>query len=570
MTSINEFLIEISRRLRDVNRRQFKEPFLIKALNSALVALCNKDHAAYTETRDLDLAKGTSQSLPPDLHRLVRVLHNVKLDGSAGLPCTRVDQAVMDSAAPGWRNDPSRGHARHWMQSDSETRRFDIWPQAGDPEPENPGEEPFDIVNNPDAKILGDFPPTATLSGGYTQSFSSNPPNKIEAYTNDQSVIDTINNREGAANAIITPSKHEAQLSSSEPEKNTNIYDIVMPDQVPSNWENNFTTAANFAGGANFGEGPNATLSTSYTLNEVDGHTPVRYGDERLRGNTIRVAQAYGTGASAPKWRLMGVVVDGVLVHQKPVATLKVHADSSFGFSPYVETQDEIDAINNRRGAGTPISGSDAEIYSQFAYNRFNIVMTGAQSIGSPQDEVKICSQVKLGNVNGGFGNVHFDELYDQDGSTELLYGDPRLQDGAVIQVIRRVASGGGYSVVSFNAEDLVTEDSLAEYNVALDFFSSRNDVYQAWLANPTDKLRVVATSIPLISETDIDADLPIDRFYELALSEFTLYYAYAVDDEMTANSGRAARHWQNGLQLLNITEDTDRKINDNSEQDER
>ena len=54
-----------------------------------------------------------------------------------------------------------------------------------------------------------------------------------------------------------------------------------------------------------------------------------------------------------------------------------------------------------------------------------------------------------------------------------------------------------------------------------------------------------------------IDDQLPVDDMHVPALQEFAMYYAYSVDDDMTANSGRAQRHWLAFFQMLNKAEDS-------------
>ena len=91
-----------------------------------------------------------------------------------------------------------------------------------------------------------------------------------------------------------------------------------------------------------------------------------------------------------------------------------------------------------------------------------------------------------------------------------------------------------------------------------------------AWALEPTTTtVRGVFTKVPEIVEGTTPVtnkllttdELPFNQFYVEALYNFALYYCYAIDDDMTANSGRSQRHWLTALQILNKVEATEVKV---------
>lgn len=136
---VQEFIDELSRRLRDVNKKQWDDDFLISATNAALGALTTVMPQSFTVNRDLALVGGTEQEIDPDLHRIVTMLHNIStVDGTPRRAITKADMSVLDAACPHWRQDPSRNYIRHWMVDEFDESKFYVWPPA-------PTEDPLSI-----------------------------------------------------------------------------------------------------------------------------------------------------------------------------------------------------------------------------------------------------------------------------------------------------------------------------------------------------------------------------------------------------------------------------------------
>ena len=124
------FIDELSRRLRDVAKKQWDQDYLLSATNAAIFALCRTLPEVYTVNRDLTLVAGTEQNIDADLHKIVTLLHNVKADGSQGRAITQTDMSVLDAAYPQWRQDAPREYIRHWMNDEFSESRFYVWPPA--------------------------------------------------------------------------------------------------------------------------------------------------------------------------------------------------------------------------------------------------------------------------------------------------------------------------------------------------------------------------------------------------------------------------------------------------------
>lgn len=105
----------------------------------------------------------------------------------------------------------------------------------------------------------------------------------------------------------------------------------------------------------------------------------------------------------------------------------------------------------------------------------------------------------------------------------------------------------------------------------------SKFDVWPPAIAG--DIVRGEFTKTPCVVSPDVETppegsilitdEVPFDKAYHLPLAEFCLYYAYAVDDDVTANSGRAQRHWLAFFQLMNKREDADLIVEQTQENSE-
>lgn len=64
--------------------------------------------------------------------------------------------------------------------------------------------------------------------------------------------------------------------------------------------------------------------------------------------------------------------------------------------------------------------------------------------------------------------------------------------------------------------------------------------------------IRIVAAIVPVVTEADLDNPIPLNSTHHPAIMEWMLYYCYAVDDELTANSARPDVHFRNFFNLMN------------------
>jgi len=104
-----------------------------------------------------------------------------------------------------------------------------------------------------------------------------------------------------------------------------------------------------------------------------------------------------------------------------------------------------------------------------------------------------------------------------------------------------------------------ITQAQVDEYLAALDQYNFDLLVYNTFL-NIQQTMEVAAIESNA-NQLFLSDPFPFDKAYHLPISEFALYYCYAVDDDVTANSGRAQRHWLAFFQLMNKREDADLKI---------
>ena len=153
-----DIINQTSRRLRDVSQKEWQISILVAAYNSALQTLMNVRPTSNTICRDITLKEGHEQEIDPDMHKLIHVLHNVCPDGKAKRAITLADMSTMDSTLPQWRQDEPRGYVDHYMMTETNDRKFHVWPPVrGDQrgelpiEPTPPEPVPDDYV----APIVG-------------------------------------------------------------------------------------------------------------------------------------------------------------------------------------------------------------------------------------------------------------------------------------------------------------------------------------------------------------------------------------------------------------------------------
>ena len=146
--------------------------------------------------------------------------------------------------------------------------------------------------------------------------------------------------------------------------------------------------------------------------------------------------------------------------------------------------------------------------------------------------------------------------------------GDPRLVVGNYLLMSwNENTTSDGIDSDTFVIRDFdyeydsgTTQDQIDAYQLALSNF---NGDLQAQQAEYDDLVADRNTAIELLAEFNArdvltrDDELPLDDMHIPALEEFALYYSYAIDDDVTANSGRAQRHWLAFFQLINKAEDS-------------
>ena len=158
------------------------------------------------------------------------------------------------------------------------------------------------------------------------------------------------------------------------------------------------------------------------------------------------------------------------------------------------------------------------------------------------------------------------------DTNTSLVSPDARLVVGNYLR-ITETNSIWTIQDFDFDYSEGTTQDDIDAYAVELAAYNADLDVEQAeYDAMVAEYDAMVAEYDALVAERDaaiaiLDAfnardvlrrsdELPLDDMHIPSLEEFALYYCYAVDDDVTANSGRAQRHWLAFFQLINKAED--------------
>ena len=140
----------------------------------------------------------------------------------------------------------------------------------------------------------------------------------------------------------------------------------------------------------------------------------------------------------------------------------------------------------------------------------------------------------------------------------DILSDDARLSTGSFVRV-----DFSSTSFATYVGTDLydpgVTQEDLDLHAEALIAHEFDVLLYQTFLrVQQTLADAAAQSSAGLLT---LDDPFPFDKAYTNPISEYALYYAYAVDDDVTANSARAQRHWLAFFQLLNKREDSDLKI---------
>ena len=128
---IQEFIDTVSRRLRDVDKRQWTQEYLVEATSAAFNALTSTVPQAYTVSRDITLVEGSTQKLDDDLHRILHLVSNVcPVSNQEMRSVTIADMSAMDRQFPHWRRDKSRTYIWHYLLNTMDESEFYVWPPA--------------------------------------------------------------------------------------------------------------------------------------------------------------------------------------------------------------------------------------------------------------------------------------------------------------------------------------------------------------------------------------------------------------------------------------------------------
>ena len=141
MTTNQDIIDQVSRRLRDVNKKTWKLDVLLAAMNSAFQSIVNVRPDSNTVHRDIALAPGHEQQIDDDLYKIIHALHNVDdISGKPRRAITLANMGTMDSVFMHWRLDKPRGYVEHYMLDEMDDKKFYVWPPVIGP---RPGEEPL-------------------------------------------------------------------------------------------------------------------------------------------------------------------------------------------------------------------------------------------------------------------------------------------------------------------------------------------------------------------------------------------------------------------------------------------
>ena len=96
------------------------------------IALLKPDASANNVT--VTLAEGTKQDVPADGNRLLRVVRNIKADGSGARAIRLVAREVLDTQTPDWHDPTVTGDAahaatvKHYVYDEQNPRNFYVYP----------------------------------------------------------------------------------------------------------------------------------------------------------------------------------------------------------------------------------------------------------------------------------------------------------------------------------------------------------------------------------------------------------------------------------------------------------
>lgn len=572
MITAQEFIDELSRRLRDVKKKQWDDGFLVSALNSALGALTTVMPEAYTVNRNLTLVGGVEQVIDNDLHRIVSLLHNVSnVDGTPRRALTKADMSVFDSAYPHWRQDEPRSYIRHWFIDEFDESKFYVWPPAAIPVEADVDEGVDEVL----AQIVrGTFTQTPYISLATNEC---DPEVIVPALPIDPGALGAGGNVADHGYFVGVEYQPSRLGLLSDPPTGPDgtiqfeTFDVLWPD--PSGFSgtaylnaiaspDGATGASLFTFRADLGVAGNLTWA----------QLPYNEGDVvRLQASNFYVAvigvnlynagttqieiDAYQAGVTAyytalyAKW-LRDASCDGTL----PAAPINPGAAgdgasiAADGYYPSTFTHPDLSIFDGHRITiiDPTLTGTDTTVLGGTGEPEYTIDVTITDPGFTPTGDVlfnRVLNSPSYNNGGGAYAPIY--ELADvaQTGPT-VQWDDPRVQPGTTIRLRLPAVTNPEWHIVGSNLySEGVSVELANRYILDLQAYSAA--VLAASSANPIPE-----------GELGLASDLPVKRAHYNALQEYAMYYAYSIDDDLTANSGRAQRHWLAFFQLLNKRED--------------
>ena len=548
------FVDELARRLRDVGKRQWQQETLVAALNAALRSLCTVIPRAYTVHRTIELVAGTEQTLPADLHKIVQLLHNVCPEsGEPRRAITLADKAVLDAAYPHWRQDASRAYIRHYMSDAMNDQTFYVWP---------PAREAAEAV----APVAGDTVPVGETGLALVRLYNSNPGGAPVGWTYFAGPTGVPRLVAGDEYYVQLADDHEA-LSSAEAFRFTPI----GFDHIGNSSPNSFKVFLVEQGVQILDTDPRM-VDGAYVRVRM-GQSDVIHEGQPVAGDAQVVAfglpstpgvpgvpaivtqQVRGQFTAVPSLSdaeppvLPEVPVDpGALGDGAEVAPLglfvaqRSNLSSSDGWLPTTSSERlaEINAQENTSDNTSFSFRNDDIIDLQLVapasgWRNFNYLNFPARVNG-------------FSIITGAAAGFTMSEI--RESGSPVLYSDSRMVEGEVLRLQYDV-SNSLWNLIGVNLNTSgTTQQDIDAYQAALADYNAAVAARDAFLAN----------------NTTLTDPIPVHDIYIEPVFQYALYYCYAVDDDVTANTARANRHWLAFFQLLNKQEDASLLVANNAE----
>lgn len=116
--------------LNDVDKVTWDESLLISALNQALAMLVMVRPDTSAKVESFTCVSGTRQTLPTDGLRLLKVVRNIKPNGSMGRAVRFININDLDSMLPDWHSEPEKDTIKEYMFDDRSPKQFYVYPPA--------------------------------------------------------------------------------------------------------------------------------------------------------------------------------------------------------------------------------------------------------------------------------------------------------------------------------------------------------------------------------------------------------------------------------------------------------